>query len=219
MYLGPTVEWAIGDQGEYSDPVDRALWIPGLQTTGATTATTATNLVDSTENFSVGLRVKPDIKSNRQVIVSEDRPGISGFTLGSSEMSWKNKDTPDPSDDDPDDRTIRWAFTLATSTGNFQLVTDPIAYNAASVAETDRWVYLFATYNKGTKTATLYVNGVPTSAAVTGTVVDGTGPFRTGLGIDGGSVTHFYRGYIDDLILFDGSASEALIRSLSGGDS
>jgi hypothetical protein len=221
MFLGSNVRWDFGDQGEYSDPVDRALWFEGLQTTGGTTATTATNLVDSAENFSVGVRVKPGIKSNRQVILSEDRPGISGFTLGSTEMSWTGKDTPDPGDDDPTDRTIRWAFTLATTTGNFQLITEPIAYNAAAVAETDRWVYLFATYNKGTKTATLYVNGPdnPVSAQVAGTVADGTGPFRAGLGIDGGSVTHFYRGYLDDLILFDGSlVSKAKITSLSEGD-
>lgn len=136
-------------------------------------------------------------------------------------MSWKGKDTPDPGDDDPTDRTIKWAFTLATTTGNFQLITEPIAYNSAAVAEADRWVYLFATYNKGTKTATLYVNGPdnPVTAQVTGTVVDGTGPFRTGLGIDGGSATHFYRGYLDDLILFDGSlVSTAKIASLSEGD-
>jgi hypothetical protein len=222
MYLGSNVEWALGDQGEYSDPVDRALWIEGFQTTGGTTATTATNLVDSTENFSVGVRVKPDIKSNRQVIVSEDRPGISGFTLGSSEMTWKGKDTPDPSDDDTDVLWITWQFTLATSAGTFEMVTEPIVYNAAALAETERWVYLFATYNKGTKTATLYVNGAdnPVTAQVRGTVVDGTGPLRTGLGIDGGSATHFYRGYLDDLILFDGSlVSTAKINSLSEGDS
>ncbi|GAB3816280.1 LamG-like jellyroll fold domain-containing protein [Kribbella italica] len=221
MYLGPTVSWGDGDQGVWALPVpDKALFIPGLQTEGGTTATTATDLVDSTENFSVAVRVRPDIKSNEQVVVSEDRPGNSGFTLGSTSMTWTGKNTPnDPTDDDPTNRKIVWAFTLATSSGVFRLETIPLSYNAAAVAETERWVDLVATYNKGTKTATLYVNGSWRAAQVTGTVVDGAGPLRTGLGIEGGAVTNFYRGYLDDLIIYDGSVSDALIRSYTDGDS
>lgn len=83
MYLGSNVRWDFGDQGEYGDPVDRALWLEGLQTTGGTTATTATNLVDSTENFSVGVRVKPGIKSNRQVIVRSSSAKIGPVSADS----------------------------------------------------------------------------------------------------------------------------------------
>jgi hypothetical protein len=212
MYLGPTVSWVYGNKALNTTPTDYALYLPGLQTSGATTATAASNIVDASQNFSVAALVKLDIKSNRQVIVSEDRPGTSGFALGTNEMTWIGKDTADTSDDDQNDRKVKWNFTVATNNGPFGVTSDWIAYDAAD------WAHVTGVFTKSTGRLDLYVNGV---WAVGGTlpagssVADGTGPFRTGLSIDNSATTNFFRGFIEDVYLYNGRVDDNLIQALA----
>jgi hypothetical protein len=216
MYLGTGATWVNGDRFDPAAPSpDMAVYLPGLQTSGATTATTATNLVDTNHNFSALVKVKLGIKSNRQVILSEDRPGLSSFSVGTTEMSWVGKDTADPADDDPNDRTVKWSFRLATNNaaGSIEIVSKPVAYDATE------WAAVAAVYTAGTHEMELFVDGVSVATSSTASfpqsvaVTDGTGPFRTGLGIDGGASTHFFRGYIDDLRLYDGWVSKQIVQA------
>ncbi|MGC4944423.1 hypothetical protein [Kribbella sp. DT2] len=214
MYLGTGAEWVGGDK-EGATPPDWSVFLPGLQTSGATTATTATNVVDTGNNFSVMARVQLGIKSNRQVVLSEDRPGLSSFTLGTTEMTWTGKDTPDPADDVPSDRHVKYSFTIATtgSGGPAKLETDWLPYTEG------KWVSLIAVYEAGAHWMELFVDGhsrssgwIPEDRSVT----DGAGPFRTGLAIDGGT-THFFRGAVDDIRLYKNVIDDSIIEAYSLG--
>jgi hypothetical protein len=218
MYLGTGATWVNGDKFDPGAPLpDMAVYLPGLQTSGATMATTATNLVDTNHNFSVLAKVKLGIKSNRQVILSEDRPGLSSFFVGTTEMSWDGKDTPDTADDDQNSRTVKWSFRLATNNaaGFTEIVSDPVPYDATG------WAAVAAVYTAGTHEMEIFVDGVSvaTGSLADGTfpknvaVTDGTGPFRAGLGIDGGASTHFFRGFIEDVRSYDGWVSTQIIQA------
>jgi hypothetical protein len=215
MYLGTGATWTSGDKSPEL-PTDRAVYLPGLQTTGATTATSATNLVDTRANFSVMARVQLGIKSNRQVVLSEDRPGRSSFTLGTTEMTWTGKDTPDPADDVPSERKVKFAFTIATNdtAGQAMLETGWISHNEGD------WIDLSAVYEAGDHFLKLAVDGVPRSTGYFNeatSVTDGSGPFRTGLAIDGQS-THFLRGAVDDVRLYQNAVTDEFIEAYSFGD-
>jgi hypothetical protein len=215
MYFGPNVNWV---PGNYDD--DQAIELEGLQTTGDTTASAESNLVNTSQNFTVAARVKLGIKSNEQVIIGEDHPGRSSFTLGTSSMSWPGKDTADPADDVPDTRYVSWKFTVSTSAGPVSVVTEPVTHEA------DEWIMLAATFNRATRELMVYDNGSPklplTKEAVeippNSTVVDGTGPFRSGLGIDNSTTTHFFRGYLDDVHVYNGLVGSEVIGALRTKD-
>lgn len=218
MYLGTGAAWTAGD--DVTDlPDDRAVYLPGLQTSGATTATSAANIIDTSHNFAVMARVQLGIKSNRQVILSEDRPGRSSFTLGTSEMSWPGKDTPDPADDVPSERLVKYMFTIATiqdngSASEAKLETAWISHNEGD------WIDVAAVYEAGDHFLKLAVDGIPRSTGKfweTTDVTDGSGPFRTGLAIDGQS-THFLRGAVDDVRLYQNAVTDEYIRGYSFGD-
>lgn len=215
MYLGTGASWTGGDKGT-QDPTDRAVFLPGLQTSGATTATAATDIVDTSNNFSVMARVQLGIKSNRQVILSEDRPGLSSFTLGTTEMRWPGKDTADTSDDVPSEREVKYSFTIATNDplGPARLETRWLPYTEGE------WVSLSAVYEAGDHYLELSVDGVVQSNGrfkEALSVTDGAGPFRTGLAIDGGT-THFFRGSVDDVRLYQNVVDAAYIQAYAGGD-
>ena len=220
MYLGPQVTWVEGNKGQPDYAVD----LQGLQTSGETTATAASNIVNTSQNFSVAVRVKLGIKSNRQVIVSEDHPGRSSFSLGTSEMTWDGKETADPADDNQDQRKVKWMFTVSTSSGPVSTISNWIPYDA------DDWAHVTGVFNRSTGALELYVNGVlqtvKDSNGLNGfvrvpggvPVVDGTGPFRTGLGIDNSATTYFFRGFVDDVYLYNGRIDKNIIDSLYFND-
>ncbi len=214
MYLGPDVKWFPGNLE--NDPNDKAIELKGLQTSGDTTATAQSDIVESSQNFSVAARVKLGIKSNEQVIVGEDHPGRSSFTLGIESMSWEGKNTTDPADDDLNDRSTTWKFTVSTSAGPVSLVTKPYPHAGSD------WVDLVAAFDRSTGELLLYVNGssemdksgreikIPAGSSV----IDGSGPFRSGLGIEDSTTTHFYRGYLDDVYVYNGLIGKDAIQAI-----
>jgi hypothetical protein len=213
MNLGPQVAWVEGNKGL---PADYAINLEGRQTEGQTTATAASNLVNSSQNFSVTARVKLGHKSNRQVIVGEDNPGRSSFTLGTSEMRLV--------DNDLDHREVRYMFTVSTSSGPISTISDWIPYDAGD------WVHLGGIFNRSTGELELYVNGeLQTFEDANGnqslvkvpgnvSVVDGSGPFRTGLGIDNSATNYYFLGQLDDVYLYGGRIDAGRVQLLKAND-
>jgi hypothetical protein len=220
MNLSPQATWEEGNhtaaEGDYS------VYLHGLQTSGETTATAASNIVDTSQNFTVAARVKLDIKSNRQVIVSEDQPGRSSFALGTSEMTWTGKDGSEP--EDQTDRWIKWNFTVSTSNGPVTAETDFVNYRAGD------WAHVVGVFDRSTRDLQIYVNGIlqqkkdsggtalSTKIPVRTSVVDGTGPFRTGLGIDNSAVNYWFRGLVEDVNVYDGLIGDDAIQALALGN-
>jgi hypothetical protein len=215
MYLGSRTSWVDGNNPDRETPKDHAVFFDGLNSQGGTAATTAQNLIDTRQNFSVVARVRLEVKSSKQVIVSEDQAGQSAFSLGTSDMTWDGKDTADPSDDSQDVLGVKWQFTISTS-GGPATVTTPnfVDYTRGE------WVTVAAVYTGGSHAAEVFVDGVsvarsdeafPTNLQA----VDGTGPFRLGLGIENSAVTNFFRGDVDDVWLYDGRISDQIIRNIT----
>jgi hypothetical protein len=218
MNLSPQASWDEGDRGVSEG--DRSISLHGLQTSGDTTASAASNIIDTSQSFTVAARVKLDIKSNRQVIVSEDNPGRSSFTLGTSEMTWTGRDGSEP--EDQSDRWVKWNFTVSTSNGPVTTETDFVNYKAGD------WAHVVGVFDRSTRDLQIYVDGILRQKVVAGTavatkipvktsVVDGTGPFRTGLGIDNSAVNYWFRGLVDDVNVYNGLIGDDSIQALALG--
>ncbi|WP_166678695.1 LamG domain-containing protein [Kribbella voronezhensis] len=219
MNLSPQATWEEGNHG--ASEGDHSVYLHGLQTSGDTTATAASNIIDTSQNFTVAARVKLDIKSNRQVIVSEDQPGRSSFALGTSEMTWTGRDGSEP--EDQSDRWVKWNFTVSTSNGPVTAETDFVNYRAGD------WAHVVGVFDRSTRDLKIYVNGIQqqkkeggtalsTKIPVRTSVVDGTGPFRTGFGIDNSAVNYWFRGLVEDVNIYDGLIGDDAIQALALGN-
>jgi hypothetical protein len=188
--LGPTVTWAAGDRWDptTTGPQDWSLTMPG----DATAASAATNIIDTSRSFTVSARVRLGSKTGRQVAVSEDRPGTSGFMLGALSQDLT----------DPDDPKALWSFSIPDPDGSGEISAELLKPYVVG-----NWVYLTGVYDSVARQLTIYVDAESKeNAEVSGkvTAADGVGPLRMGLGIGGGIPTYFLDGQIDDVRIYPG---------------
>lgn len=211
MFLSPAVTWQSGNK--WPDLPDHSVHMNGLGPTYGRTA--AHDIVQSDRNFSVTARVRLGMRSVRQSVVSEDRAGISGFTLGVYAKRWSSTNT--------DDRDVIWEFAIPDPDGSGEIV----ARTGWRAYEPGEWVHLTGTYDANTDTIALHVNGSPIgtgSATVTGWVgstkvpVDGTGSLTIGQAIAGGDYARYLLGQVDDVRIYNGAIDQGSARTLAGED-
>jgi hypothetical protein len=157
-------------------------------TASATSA--ATNIVDTSHSFSASVRVKLPNVAGRQVALSENRTGTSGFTLGilSQDLS------------DPDEPKATWAFTMPNPNGSNELVVKslPTSYQAGT------WVYLTGVYDSWDHTLSLYINrdAFYTTKTLPPTK-DSVGALRIGTGT-AANIAYPINGQVDDVRIYPG---------------
>jgi hypothetical protein len=141
LSLGANASWAPGDKWDPS--AAKQDWSVQLDR-GESAASAASNIVDTSRSFSVSVRVKLANVAGRQIALSEDRSGTSGFSLGvlSQDLA------------DPGDPKAVWSFSIAKpgGTSEISVVSQPTSYLAGE------WVYLTGVYDSGEHTLTLFVD-------------------------------------------------------------
>ena len=165
---------------------------------------TAGPVVDTTGSFSVAAWVNLSaVTGNDENVVSQDAGSMSGFYLGMNggSGSWgfarPEEDRPSPPD---------WA----------------VAGTVAAQAGT--WTFLAGTYNAGTGSMTLYVNGAASGSASDPSPVPASGPLEIGAEKrDGQAGAGNFAGSIADVQVYPAALSAAQVSSLygqgrSGGD-
>jgi hypothetical protein len=192
--MSPTAMWAPGDH--FDPEAVRKDWSVDLP--GNAFASPAVNdLLDTTRSFSASIRVKLSNKPGRQIAISEDRSGTSGFTVGVLSQNLS----------DPGDPKATWAFTMADPDGSGELtaVSEELPYMAGE------WVYLTGVYDSGRRTMTLYVNDEASVRTLLPlSMLDGDGALRLGTGMSG--ATSFpVQGQIDDARIYPGPIDESTI--------
>lgn len=202
MTKAPSVTWGAGDDAA-NVPTDRSVFTNGATDgTGGTAATTANDIVDTSQSFAVTARVKPSpTYTTKQIVVSEDRGGVSGFMLGMTGQSLVNGEW-----------KITWAFGIADPNNP---ATEQFA--VATVGHEGDWVHLTGVYNAASRALELYVDGVRVGLRwmwTTKQAIDADGPFRIGRAIDGNAAKHYLRGYIDDVAVFNGFINAHTVRRL-----
>ncbi|MFF0270720.1 LamG-like jellyroll fold domain-containing protein [Kribbella sp. NPDC004536] len=194
LTLGTNVTWAPGDH--WDPAAAKQDWSIELNR-GESAGSAASNIVDTSRSFSVSTRVKLGNVAGRQIALSEDRSGTSGFTLGV-----KSQDLSDPGDP-----KAVWSFSVAnpTGSGDIEVTSPPSGYLAGD------WVYLTGIYNSGEHTLTLFVNekAVALKAAVTPTA-DAPGLLRLGTGTVSG-VAYPMEGQVDDTRIYPGPIDDAAV--------
>jgi hypothetical protein len=183
---GPT-SW---DHGDKWNPADaHGDWSVVMPPTASATSA-ATNIVDTSHSFSASVRVKLSNVAGRQVALSENRTGTSGFTLGvlSQDLS------------DPEEPKATWAFTMPNPNGSNELLVKsvPTSYQAGV------WVYLTGVYDSWDHTLTLYINrdAFYTTSSLPPTT-DSVGALRIGTGI-AANVAYPINGQVDDVRIYPG---------------
>jgi hypothetical protein len=197
--LGTAASWAQGDSWDSTSTGanDWSVALPGT----SSIATGASNIIDTSRNFTVSARVKVGAKATRQVAVSEDRAGTGGFMLGFDHWDLT----------DPDERKAVWSFAIPDPDGTGQVVVKsaPIGY------ELGDWIYLTGYYNSADRqlSLTLDDDAFETSVEVPGTVTapDGTGQLRIGSALDAGVQNYFLDGQVDDVRIYPGPIDEAAL--------
>jgi hypothetical protein len=191
--VGPALTWAEGDrwQSSSTEANDWAIGMPGNNSA----TSSAANIIDTSRSFSVSARVRLAPKAGRQVAVSEDRPGTSGFTLGALSQDLTL----------PDEPKVVWSFSIANPNGSGEVIAKslPTSYSAGD------WVYLTGVYNSVDRSMVLFVNEdlvKESAASVPGTVAapDGAGPLRLGLSTSANVQTNFLEGALDDIRIYPG---------------
>ncbi|MEE6263561.1 carboxypeptidase regulatory-like domain-containing protein [Plantactinospora sonchi] len=110
-------------------------------------------------------------------------------------------------------RSGRWAIRMHETDVDGP-ATQTVTSSAAPVA--NRWTHLAATYDGGTKTIRLYVDGVLQSGTATLTTgFNATGPIRIGAMKYAGELGHRWPGDIDDVRIYDYIESPAKIAELA----
>lgn len=181
-----------------TDSTDRAVSFGGVS--GAA-ASTASDVVDASQNFSVSAWVRLANTSARRSAVSKDSGTGSGFTLGF---------VPGGTDDAGNPLVGSFAFTMANPTGG----TEVVARQGLN-AVTGDWVHLIGIYRAATKGLTLYVNGGLAAATNSTSTASGTaGVFALGRGRSGGTPAQYWSGDIDDVHLFKGAIDGTVINAL-----
>ncbi|MEV8378122.1 LamG-like jellyroll fold domain-containing protein [Kribbella sp. NPDC056861] len=197
--LGTAASWAAGDSWDSTSTGanDWSVKLPGT----SSIATAASNVVDTSRNFTVSARVRVGAKTTRQVAVSEDRAGAGGFMLGFLRWDLTN----------PDERKAVWSFSIPDpdGTGQITVASEPISY------ELGDWVYLTGSYNSADRELSLVLgdNQHQTTIEVPGTATapDGTGVLRLGSALDAGVQNHFLDGQVDDVRIYPGPIDEATL--------
>ncbi|MBB6570712.1 LamG domain-containing protein [Kribbella sandramycini] len=171
----------------------------------STAASTATDIVDTSRSFTASVRVKLANTPGRQIALSENRAGTSGFVLGvqSQDLS------------DPESPKAVWEFTMPhpSGTGLMTVVSTPTPYLAGS------WVYLTGRYDSGRHAMTLFVNetayGVENPADPLPPTKDYPGALRLGFGTVGGS-NFPLDGHVDDGRVYPHPVEDATVRTDMG---
>lgn len=194
LNLATTATWASGDRWDPS--ATNQDWSVAL-TGGATLGSPASDIVDTSRSFSASVRVKLGNTPGRQIALSEDRAGTSGFMLGvqSQDLS------------DPGDPKAVWSFSIPNPNGSGELsvLSQPTPYLAGD------WVYLTGIYDSGEHTLTLYVgeDAVATTADIPPTT-DAPGLLRVGTGTVAG-VARPIDGQVDDVRIYPGPIDNAAV--------
>lgn len=191
--LGSAQTWTEGDRWQSSSTGanDWAITMPGNNSA----ASAAANIIDTSRSFSVSARVRLAAKPGRQVAVSEDRPGTSGFTLGAFSQDLTL----------PDEPKVVWSFSVADPDGSGEVFERslPTSYSPGE------WVYLTGVYDSFDRSMTLFVNDIlvtkqPTVVPGTVAVPDGIGALRLGQSTSANLQTNFLQGEIDDVRIYPG---------------
>ncbi|TCC44624.1 LamG domain-containing protein [Kribbella capetownensis] len=194
LNLATTATWAQGDRWDPSVPNQD--WSVGL-TGGATMGSPASDIVDTSRSFSASVRVKLGNTPGRQIALSEDRAGTSGFTLGVLSQNLS----------DPGDPKAVWSFSIANpkGSGDISVVSPPTSYLAGD------WVYLTGVYDSGEHTLTLFVGEEAVAAkSDVAPTADAPGLLRVGTGMVAG-VASPIDGQADDVRMYAGPIDDAAV--------
>ncbi|MET9274464.1 LamG-like jellyroll fold domain-containing protein [Kribbella sp. NPDC003557] len=192
--MSATAGWAAGDRFDpTSEQKDWSVDLPG----NGFASPTQNDILDTTRSFSASVRVKLSNKPGRQIAISEDRTGTSGFTLGVLSQNLA----------DPGEPKATWAFTMADPDGSGEItaVSEELPYLAGE------WVYLTGVYDSTNQTMALYVNDETyVKAGLPFTMLDGDGALRLGTGMSGGTSLPV-QGQIDDARIYPGPIDESTV--------
>ncbi|WP_344148736.1 LamG-like jellyroll fold domain-containing protein [Kribbella yunnanensis] len=195
--LGGDASWLPGDR--WDETQTNKDWSVRLSPSSSATSS-ATDVLDTSQSFSVSVRVRLANVLGRQVAMSEGRAGGSGFTLGvlSQDLS------------DPDSPQAVWAFTIPDANGGEAAIVKsvPEPYIAGT------WVYLTGRYNAVDKSLTLTryddTGSKSWASEAAAATTDGPGAIRLGTGTVSG-VSHAMDGQVDDARIYPGAIDDAAI--------
>jgi len=179
---------------------------------GATLTTDRFGSVDTAYSFGGDDRI---VGSNRTLPLGNASRTIVAWTKASNEAG-------------TDRFVLHYGDNADGGPGNFHLVLDEgtvpwfgngYGYGGVrgtSAVNDDQWHFLAGTYESGTNTATIYVDGVQEAAGLITTAPDtllGNSDYRIGCSLDERTST-FFIGSIDDIRVYDRALSEAEILTL-----
>lgn len=175
----------------------------------AQTATTATQLIDSTKSFSVSAWVKPTANDRNYTAVSEAGPQNSGFFLGEGLQS-------------PGATPAKWRFCIATQINATPSSTCVYANDAVDL---NHWSYLTGIWDAANKELRIVVNkganAQVTDAPVFYTLPQGeksaNGTLVIGSSVSGGIVSDQFAGRISDPSIYPGVIDDRQLHNLANG--
>lgn len=163
---------------------------------------TASNVVNTSVNFSVAAWAKLDRVGGYPTVVSQDGANVSAFQLQAA----------------PDGNTARWAFTMfdddvAGGGAVHNRVTGPIV-------QLNTWTHLVGVYDSDADVIQLYANGVLAGTAPrTDSWNHATGAFAIGRAKWNGARANYFPGAIDDVAVYSRALFADEIRIMAGRDS
>ncbi|TDD61353.1 LamG domain-containing protein [Kribbella antibiotica] len=201
LVIATGVTWSNGNKWlpAPTGPNDFALKFSGNSTTAQTGAG---NIVNTRQNYSVTARVRPGTQTARQVVVSEDSPGQSAFTLGI--LSY----------DAVAEQAI-WGFTVPDPDGSGEIQ----AKSTPMSVDPGEWVHLSGIYDAGSRTMRLYVDDILVATVpVPGTLptIDGNAAFRIGHGMLNNAYARYFTGDIEDVRIYAGAIDHSVVNTLQG---
>jgi Concanavalin A-like lectin/glucanases superfamily len=132
-------------------------------------------VVDTTKSYAVSTWVKPTSTAPKAVVVSQSANGRDEFALFAA--------------------AGHWAFGKAGSA-------DPAV--AADPFQVGEWAHLVGSYDATANKIRLYVNGdLAAEKPFTASPLDAQGPFLIGAGSSDSTPTHFFKGKIDEVRVYD----------------
>ncbi|WP_460664952.1 LamG-like jellyroll fold domain-containing protein [Kribbella swartbergensis] len=193
--LNGDASWAAGDRWDPSLMLKD--WSVKLAGTG-TASSAATNIVDTSRSFSASVRVKLPNTPGRQVALSEDRAGTSGFSLGVLSQNLA----------DPAEPKAVWFFSMPDpdGSGDLTVTSAPTPYAAGD------WVYLTGVYNSGDHSLTLFVDTQAYSKSELPPTRDSAGAVRMGTGTAAG-VAYPVDGQVDDVRIYPGPIDDDAVKT------
>ncbi len=159
-------------------------------------AQTSGPLLNTSKSYTVAAWVRLTSTEKLRVVASQDGTNASGFRLQFQNRSdtWQlvipNTDTTSPSE----------SFAIGTAAGTAPTL--------------GAWTFLVGVYDAASKTATLYVNGIPAGSTGVGSTFNAAGPFLMGRGMYSATHTFYWAGDLAQVQALTSALTGAQVKAL-----